>query len=70
LKPTATERFAMKAVVAAAAALILAITAQALPLSYLIEEQRAKIEPAPNCTSRNAAAMPTAERAKSSVTRW
>jgi hypothetical protein len=46
LKPTATERFAMKAVVAAAAALILAMTAQALPLSYLIEEQRAKIEPA------------------------
>jgi hypothetical protein len=46
LKPTATERFAMKAVVAAAAALILAMTAQALPLNYLIEEQRAKIEPA------------------------
>jgi hypothetical protein len=46
LKPTATERFAMKAVVATAAALILAMTAQALPLSYLIEEQRAKIEPA------------------------
>ena len=36
----------MKAVVAAAAALILAMTAQALPLSYLIEEQRAKIAPA------------------------
>ena len=35
----------MKAV-AAAAALILAMTAQALPLSYLIELERAKIEPA------------------------
>jgi hypothetical protein len=45
MKPTSPERFAVKAVVAAAA-LILAITAQALPLSYLIEEQRAKIEPA------------------------
>jgi hypothetical protein len=29
-----------------AAALILAMTAQALPLSYLIEQERAKIEPA------------------------
>jgi hypothetical protein len=45
MKPTTPERFAVKAVVAAAA-LILAMTAQALPLSYLIEEQRAKIEPA------------------------
>jgi hypothetical protein len=36
MKPTAPERFAVKAV-AAAAALILAMTAQALPLSYLIE---------------------------------
>ena len=35
----------MKAVVAAVA-LILAMTAQALPLSYLIELERAKIEPA------------------------
>jgi hypothetical protein len=35
----------VKAVVATAA-LILPLTAQALPLSYLIEEQRAKIEPA------------------------
>lgn len=35
----------MKAV-AAAAALILAMTAQALPLSYLVELERAKIEPA------------------------
>ena len=32
--------------VAAAAALILAMTAQALPLGYLIELERAKIEPA------------------------
>ena len=32
--------------VAAAAMLILAMTAQALPLSYLIELERAKIEPA------------------------
>jgi hypothetical protein len=39
------ERFAVKAVVAAAA-LILAMTVQALPLSYLIEQERAKIEPA------------------------
>jgi hypothetical protein len=45
MKPTAPERFAVKAVVAAAA-LILAITAQALPLTYLIELERAKIEPA------------------------
>jgi hypothetical protein len=45
MKPAASERFAVKAVVAAAA-LILAMTARALPLSYLIEEQRAKIEPA------------------------
>ena len=45
MKPTASERFAVKAV-AAAAALILAMTAQALPLSYLIELERAKIEPA------------------------
>jgi hypothetical protein len=44
MKPTFPERFTVKAVVAAAA-LILAMTAQALPLSYLIEEQRAKIEP-------------------------
>jgi hypothetical protein len=39
------ERFAVRAVVAAAA-LILAMTAQALPLTYLIEQERAKIEPA------------------------
>jgi hypothetical protein len=45
MKPTAPERFAVKAVVAAAA-LIVAMTAQALPLSYLIELERAKIEPA------------------------
>ena len=45
MKPTTPERFAVEAIVAAAA-LILAMTAQALPLSYLIEEQRAKIEPA------------------------
>jgi hypothetical protein len=45
MKPTAPECFAVKPVVAAAA-LILAMTAQALPLNYLIEEQRAKIEPA------------------------
>jgi len=44
MKPTAPERF-VKAV-ASAAALILAMTAQALPLSYLIELERAKIEPA------------------------
>jgi hypothetical protein len=42
MKPAAPERFAMKTV----AALILAMTAQALPLSYLIEFERAKIEPA------------------------
>jgi len=36
LQPTAPERFALK-LVAATAALILVITAQALPLSYLIE---------------------------------
>jgi hypothetical protein len=45
MKPTAPERFAVKAV-AAATALILAMTVQALPLSYLIELDRAKIEPA------------------------
>ena len=45
MKPTAPERFAVKAVVAAAA-LILAMTAQGLPLTYLIELERAKIEPA------------------------
>jgi hypothetical protein len=45
MKPTPPERFAVKAVVAGAA-LILAMTAQALPLSYLIELERAKIEPA------------------------
>ena len=42
MKPAAPERFAMKTVTA----LILAMTAQALPLSYLIELERAKIEPA------------------------
>jgi hypothetical protein len=41
----APERFAVKAVVTAAA-LVLAMTAQALPLTYLIEQERAKIEPA------------------------
>jgi hypothetical protein len=45
MKPTTPERFAVKAVVAAAT-LSLAMTAQALPLSYLIELERAKIEPA------------------------
>jgi len=45
MKPTAPERFTVKAVVAAAA-MILAMTARALPLSYLIELERAKIEPA------------------------
>jgi hypothetical protein len=45
MQPTAPLPFAVKAVVAAAA-LILAMTAQALPLSYLIELERAKIEPA------------------------
>jgi hypothetical protein len=45
MKATAPDRFAVKVVVAAAA-LILAMTAQALPLSYLIELERAKIEPA------------------------
>ena len=45
MKPTTPERFAVDAIVAAAA-LILAMTAQALPLSYLIELERAKIEPA------------------------
>ncbi len=45
MKPTTPERFAVEAIVAAAA-LILAMTAQALPLSYLIELERAKIEPA------------------------
>ena len=45
MKPIASERFAVKAV-AAAAVLILAMTGQALPLSYLIELERAKIEPA------------------------
>jgi hypothetical protein len=45
VKPTAPERFAVKAVVTAAA-LVLAMTAQALPLTYLIEQERAKIEPA------------------------
>jgi hypothetical protein len=41
----APEHFAARPV-AAAATLILAMTAQALPLSYLIELERAKIEPA------------------------
>jgi hypothetical protein len=45
VKPTAPERFAVKAVVTAAA-LVLVMTAQALPLTYLIEQERAKIEPA------------------------
>jgi hypothetical protein len=45
MKPTGPERFTVKAVVAAAA-LILAMTAQALPLTYLVELERAKIEPA------------------------
>lgn len=44
MKPTIAERFAVKAVVAAAA-LILTISAQALPIIYLIELERAKIEP-------------------------
>jgi hypothetical protein len=46
MKPVAPLRFAVKAVAAAAAALILAMTARGLPLRFLIEEQRAKIEPA------------------------
>ncbi|HET6888255.1 MAG TPA: hypothetical protein VFH87_10065, partial [Candidatus Udaeobacter sp.] len=45
MKPTTPWRFAVKAV-AVAAALILAMTARGLPLRFLIEEQRAKIEPA------------------------
>jgi hypothetical protein len=45
MKPMALKRFAVKAVVAAAP-LILATIAQALPLTYLIEQERAKIEPA------------------------
>ena len=45
MKATAPERFEVKAVVVAAA-MILAMTAQALPLTYLIELERAKIEPA------------------------
>ena len=46
MKPTTPERFAVKAVAVAAAALILAMTVRATPLRILIEEQRAKIEPA------------------------
>jgi hypothetical protein len=45
MKPTTPERFAVKAV-AASTVLILATTAQALPLRYVIELERAKIEPA------------------------
>jgi hypothetical protein len=45
MRPTAPEHLAVKAAVAIAA-LILATSAQALPLRFLIEEQRAKIEPA------------------------
>ena len=45
MKATAPERFEVKAVVVAAA-MILAMSAQALPLTYLIELERAKIEPA------------------------
>ncbi len=45
MKRTTSERFAVKAVVTAGA-LILAMSAQALPLTYLIELERAKIEPA------------------------
>src|SRR5215813_2521613 len=45
MKPTAPERFVVKAFIAAAA-LILATSAHALPIRFLIEEQRAKIEPA------------------------
>jgi hypothetical protein len=45
MKRITSERFAVKAVVTAVA-LILAMSAQALPLTYLIELERAKIEPA------------------------
>jgi len=45
MKRTTSERFAVKAVVTAGA-LIPAMSAQALPLTYLIELERAKIEPA------------------------
>jgi len=45
MKRTTSERFAVKAVLTAGA-LILAMSAQALPLTYLIELERAKIEPA------------------------
>jgi hypothetical protein len=51
MKPTPKEftsrlaRFAVNAVVVAAA-LILAMPAHALPLTYLVEQERAKIEPA------------------------
>jgi len=45
MKRTTSERFAVKAVVTAGA-LILAMSVQALPLTYLIELERAKIEPA------------------------
>jgi hypothetical protein len=41
----ASEHLAVKAVVAAAT-VILTMTAQALPLTYLVELERAKIEPA------------------------
>jgi len=44
MKRTTSERFAVKAVVTAGA-LILAMSAQALPLTYLIELERAKVEP-------------------------
>src|SRR5215475_3443658 len=45
MKPRAPEHLVVKVLVAIAS-LILATTAQGLPLRFLIEEQRAKIEPA------------------------
>jgi hypothetical protein len=56
--------------IVAAAALILAMTVHATSLRILIEEQRAKIEPAVKKFQQNAAAAPTTKRAKRSATRW
>jgi hypothetical protein len=61
-----TKRLALLA----AAALMSVGGVRALPLSYLIEEQRAKIEPAAKLFQKECAVKPAAKPAKSNTTRW
>ena len=69
-KRKARGRKAKQLALLAAAALMSVGGLRALPLSYLIDEQRAKIEPAAKLFQRNAAVKRTAKPAKSNVTCW